>query len=202
MASAIADLVERFCFFSIEEAVEADLWKSLGKPSITLGPADGDVSLYERGHIRPAVANLADAQRFRDVDPILSVDTGMHRFGCAWQNVEHVLTAGGCREAMTHATREEQAATLAERLGGRGLLLHAASSSLLDCPAARLDAVRPGIALYRGAARVSTRLVETHASAGPAGYTGFTVPRHGVILVGYSQGLQAGPCIINGKCCA
>ena len=33
--------------------------------------------------------------------------------------------------------------------------LHAAASSLLDDPAARLDAVRPGLACYRGVVRVA-----------------------------------------------
>jgi alanine racemase len=86
-----------------------------------------------------------------------------------------------------------------ELVGGRGLRLHAAGSSLLDDPAARLDAVRPGLALYRGAVRVSTRLVEVRDSAGPAGYTGFAVPRHGVVLCGYFNGLRPGPCLVDGR---
>jgi len=199
VASAICDQVDRFCFFSFEEAATANLWESLGKASITLGPPTADPASYRQFHIRPAVGTVQDARRLRDADPILSVDTGMQRFGCPLEDIEQVLAAGHCREAMTHATRAEQAILLAEQLGGRGLLLHAASSSLLDCPEARLDAVRPGIALYRGAARVSIPLLETHDSTGPAGYTGFTTPRHGVILAGYSHGLRPGPCRVNGR---
>jgi alanine racemase len=79
------------------------------------------------------------------------------------------------------------------------LRLHAAGSSLLDAPQARFDAVRPGLALYRGAVHVSAPLIEVHTTRGPAGYSGFTAPHHGVILAGYSHGLRAGPCLINGR---
>ena len=34
---------------------------------------------------------------------------------------------------------------------------------------------------------------------GPAGYTGFTAPRHGVILAGYAHGLRPGACLVNGR---
>jgi alanine racemase len=81
----------------------------------------------------------------------------------------------------------------------RGVRAHAAGSALLDDREAWLDAVRPGLALYRGAARVVTRLIDVRDSSGPAGYGGFRVPRFGVILAGYSHGLRPGPCLINGR---
>jgi alanine racemase len=84
-------------------------------------------------------------------------------------------------------------------VGGRGLRLHAAASALLDEPNARLDAVRPGIALYRGAVRVTTTLIDVRNTEGPAGYTGFSARRHGVILAGYSNGVRVGPCLVNGR---
>src|SRR5207237_3292243 len=83
-------------------------------------------------------------------------------------------------------------------LGGRGLRRHAAGSALLDEPEAHLDLVRPGLALSRGAVAVRTRLVEARDTRGPAGYTGFTARRHGVILAGYSNGLRPGPCLVGG----
>jgi alanine racemase len=198
VAPVLSDLVDGFCFFSFEEAAAAGLWERLGKPSLTLGPPDADPPAYRRFQVRPAVATVAAAGYYREADPILSVDTGMQRFGCPREQVPDALRAGGCREAMTHATHFEQAEQLADLLGGRGLRLHAAASSLLDVPEARLDAVRPGLALYRGAARVTTRLLDVRDSTGPAGYTGFTVPRHGVIPAGYSNGLRPGPCLVNG----
>jgi alanine racemase len=100
---------------------------------------------------------------------------------------------------MTHASSPEQVRRFGELVGGRGLRLHAAGSALLDEPSAWFDAVRPGLALYRGAARVSARLVEVRDSSGPAGYTGFVAARHGVILCGYSNGLRAGACLVNGR---
>jgi alanine racemase len=42
-------------------------------------------------------------------------------------------------------------------------------------------------------------LVDVRDTAGPAGYTGFQVARHGVILAGYSNGLRIGPCVVNGR---
>jgi alanine racemase len=38
--------------------------------------------------------------------------------------------------------------------------------------------------------------VEARDGRGPAGYTGFVAPRHGVILAGYSNGLRPGPCLV------
>lgn len=70
---------------------------------------------------------------------------------------------------------------------------------MLAHPPAWLDAVRPGLAIYTGAVRVCVPLIETHATHPPAGYSGFSAARHGVILCGYSGGLRPGPCMINGQ---
>jgi len=69
-----------------------------------------------------------------------------------------------------------------------------------DAAAAWLDAVRPGLALYRGAARISARLVDARDTRGPTGYSGFvsSTGRHGVILAGYSNAVRPGPCTVNG----
>jgi alanine racemase len=79
--------------------------------------------------------------------------------------------------------------------------LHAAATSLLDVPEARLDFVRPGLALYRDAVRVTTHLIDARDETGPAGYAGFRSPtgRHGLILGGYAIGLRPGPCLVNGQ---
>ena len=123
----------------------------------------------------------------------------MQRFACPPDRIEAVLKAGECDEAFTHATSLDRVDRLLALVGNRGLKLHAAGSSLLHEPSARLDCIRPGIALYRGAARVFTRLVDERKSHGPVGYSRFTAPRHGVILAGYSNGLRIGPCIVNGR---
>jgi alanine racemase len=125
----------------------------------------------------------------------------MQRFSCPPDKIDKVIQAGGCDEAFTHATRPEHARRLVELCGGRGMRLHAASSALLDCPEARLDAVRPGLALYRDAVRITTRLLDARDSHGPIGYGGFTTTtgRHGVIAGGYTTGVKPGICVINGQ---
>ncbi|HEX2970972.1 MAG TPA: alanine racemase [Tepidisphaeraceae bacterium] len=200
VAEALADLADGWCVFSLAEAVQARLWQRTGKPTIVLGPPmslnPGD---YLPQHTRPAVSTLEQARALAAADPLLCVDTGMQRFACPRERIESVLDAGACREAFTHATRMEHVRRLLELVGNRQLRLHAAASDLLDLLEARLDAVRPGLVLYREAVRVSVPLLEARDTTGPAGYSGFVWPRIGVILCGYSQGLRKGPCLINGQ---
>jgi alanine racemase len=196
---AIADLVQGWCVFSLMEAAPVELGKT-GKESLMLGPGNTeDVNEFVVQRVRPSVWDVERAAKYRAARPILSVDTGMQRFACPPGQIEAVIKAGGCDEAFTHATSVQRVHRLLELVGGRGLKLHAAGTSLLDEPQARLDAVRPGLAMYVGAARVSARLVEVHDSTGPAGYSGFVAQRHGVIVCGYSNGLRAGRCIVNGR---
>lgn len=200
IAEAIADLVEGFCVFSIAEAIEAQIWRRTAKPCLALGPdAGAGVDDYLKHHVRPSVWTVERAAALRQAAPAVSVDTGMQRFSCPAEQIEAVIAAGACTEAFTHATTLQRVAILLDRAGNRGLKLHAAGSSLLAEPTARLDAVRPGIALYRGAARVFTHLVDERGALGPAGYSGFVAERHGIILAGYSNGLRKGPCSINGR---
>jgi len=200
VARTIADLVAGFCVFSLKEAQAARLWEVARKPILALGPSlDIDAREFAAARVRPAVWTVEEARRFYPARPVLCVDTGMQRFACPQRDVDPVLRAGEIDEAFTHATRMEHVALLSSIVGGRGLRLHAAASSLLDEPAARLDAVRPGMAIYRGAARVSCRLVEVRDGGRPAGYTGFTADRFGIVLCGYSQGLRPGPCVVNDR---
>ena len=201
VAEAIGDLVSEFCVFSLAEARAASLWEVAQKPSMSLGPAIGvGASELAEAHVRPAVWTAEEARRLRDARPLLNVDTGMRRFACLAAQIDAVIAAGGIDEAFTHATRMEHVRLLVSLVGGRGLRVHAAASALLNEPEAYLNAVRPGMALYRGAARVSTRLVEVHDGGLPAGYGGFVADRFGVILCGYSHGLRRGPCLVNGGC--
>lgn len=201
VAEVLADRVEAFYVFDAAEAVRYGL-AALGRPTIALLGKSVDPRDYLAHRIRPVVWTAERADALRAARPVLSVDTGQQRFGCPAGQVGPILDGGACTEAFTHATSVDQARQLAAALGGRGLKLHAAGSALLDEPAARLDAVRPGLALYRGAVRASARLIEARDTRGPAGYSGFTPPtgRHGVIPAGYSDGLRAGgPCLVNGR---
>jgi alanine racemase len=204
VARAIADLVDGWSLFSLEEALAIDLWKLTGKPAITLGPpATPDPRAWLDAHVRPAVSTIDQATALRDARPLVCVDTGMQRFTCPPERIDPVLAAGAgaIDEAFTHATRIEHVRRLKQLVGGKVKRMHAAASALLDDPEARLDAVRPGLALYTGAVRVTTRLAEVHSSTGPVGYTGWTSPtgRHGVIVAGYSSGVRPGPVLINGR---
>ena len=206
VAKALAEVADRFCVFSLEEAIEADLHRLSGKFTLTLSPPRSmDPRDYLRHGVRPAVMTAEHAAALREAGCVLCVDTGMQRFACAPEDVGRALEAGGCTEAFTHAARPEQARRLTEIIGRAGLTgsvrLHAAGSALLDRAEVRLDAVRPGLALYRGVARVSARLVEVRDSSGGVGYTAFTpaTGRHGVVLAGYSNGLRPGPCLVNGR---
>ncbi|HWE02251.1 MAG TPA: alanine racemase [Tepidisphaeraceae bacterium] len=200
VATAIADLVDGFCVFGLAEAVEAQLLRRTGKHALALGPdADPTADDYIAQGVRPAVWDERRASLLRRAHPVLSVDTGMQRFSCPPEQIDRVLKAGECTEAFTHAISLDRVERLLAMVGNRGLKLHAAGSSLMHEAAARLDCVRPGIALYRGAARIHARLADERKSSGPAGYGGFSTPRHGVILGGYSNGLRVGPCVINGR---
>ena len=199
VAPAVADLVESFYVFDLAEAAEYRIDELTNRPTIALLGESGDPADYTSRNVRPVVWTRDRATALRAARPVLSVDTGQQRFGAPPEDVEDVKRAGGCDEAMTHASTLAQAQLLYDLLGHRAKL-HAAGTALLDEPAAWFDAVRPGLALYRGAAHVSAPLVEARDTRGPTGYGGFVSPtgRHGVILAGYSNGLRPGPCLVNG----
>jgi len=200
VTDAISDLVEGWCVFSLTEAAEGSLWHRTGKPTLVLGPPMRvSCEDYFEQHVRPAVCTAEQAQELREAGPVLCVDTGMQRFSCPPQDLEAVRHSGACAEAFTHAVNMEQVRRFVQLCGEWGMRLHASGSSLLHEPQARLDAVRPGLAMYRQAVRVTTRLVEVHGTSGPAGYTGFAAQHHGIILCGYSNGLKNGICLVNGE---
>jgi len=202
VAEAIGDLVQGFYVFDAAEAVSTRLWDIAGKRIVTLNSSWADPGDFVSHHISPVVWSMDRARELRRARPVLSVDTGQQRFACPVEDAASVRQAGDCREAMTHAITLPQVGRFVEVVqswDAGEVFCHAAGSALLDEPAARLDAVRPGLALYRGAVRVTARLVDARDSTGPAGYTGFIAPRIGVILAGYSGGLRPGPCLVNGQ---
>jgi alanine racemase len=199
VAAAVADVVDGFYVFHLDEAIGAGLDRWPGKKVISL-TGDVAVEVFCEARVRPVVWTVEQASRLRAARPVVSVDTGQQRFAVAAETAEAVRTAAGADEAMTHAIRPEQVRQFLAVTGSwSGVTRHAAGSALLDEPDCRLDAVRPGLALYRGAVQVRTALVDARDSTGPAGYGGFRVPRFGIILVGYSHGLRPGPCRVNGQ---
>lgn len=198
VALAIKDLVAGYYVFRPSEAIENDLARQTGKP-VLCALSDKHAAEELIAHrIRPGVWDVTTASRLRACEPILAVDTGQQRFACPPDQIDAVAAAGACREAYTHASTPQQVALFDRLTAGRGWRRHAAGTALIDLPEARFDAVRPGLAMYKGALRVSTRLLDARDSRGPAGYSGFQTPRHGVIIGGYSNGIAAGVCLVNG----
>lgn len=200
VADALKDVVDGFCVFRLSEATDIDL-KQFGKPILALGPPQSmNVDDFIAAKVQPAVSTVEQATALRNGKPSLCVDVGMQRFACPSERLDEVIRAGDIRDAFAHGTRLEHAIRLKELLDNRGIKLMAAATDLLDEPRAWLEGVRPGVALYRGSVRASTHLVEARDSRGPAGYGGFVVPRFGIILAGYSNGLaRVGICLVNGK---
>ncbi|MFQ5805582.1 MAG: alanine racemase [Phycisphaerae bacterium] len=193
VAGVLESIADDFAYFTIEEARE------VGRPGLVLGPPTGEAAEYRDLRLRPAVTNRAEAAKFAGLPVAINVDTGMQWFGCRPEELDDLLTCCAVNEVFTH-TNELTSAKLLRSLGrGRRLRLHAAATSLLDCPDAWLDAVRPGLALYRGAVRVTGKLVAVRETAGPVGYSGFEHPQVGIMLGGYSNHVRPGPVVINGR---
>jgi alanine racemase len=193
IADALASVVNEFAYFAVAEARE------VGRPGLVLGPPDGEPAEYRELNLRPAVANRAMLQKFAGMRVAIKVDTGMQRFGCPAEDLDDLVARGDIEDFFSHAVTLEAIARLRRACAGRGRPLHAAATCLLDYPEAWFDAVRPGLALYRGAVRVTTRLQSVRDTSGPIGYTGFRRPRVGIILAGYSNLVQPAPVLINGR---
>jgi alanine racemase len=193
VADVLAPVVDEFAFFALDEA------RALRRGGLILGPADADPAEYKALRARPTIASIADAERYRGLAVAISVDTGMQRFGAAPELFDDIRRISGAEEAFTHGSDPAIAARLRDICGGRVPLLHAACTGMLAHREAWLDAVRPGLALYRGAVRVSTRITHARDTYGPAGYTGFRAPRVGLFPAGYAEGVQPGPVLVNGR---
>ncbi len=193
VADALCGVADDLAYFSIDEARE------VGKPGLLIGPPPLDPAECAELRVRPSVGTREQARRFAGLPCAVNVDTGMQRFGCAPEELDELIDRSIVSEITTHAATQAAAEQFKRIVGDRPFRRHAASSSLLNCPTAWLDAVRPGVALYRGAVRVASRLYCVRATRGAVGYTGFECPRVGVILAGYSNGLRPTPVLINGR---
>lgn len=193
VADAIASVVDDFAYFAVSEARE------VGRPGLILGPPDGDPAEFRELNVRPAVGNLDDARKFAGMPVALKVDTGMQRFGCPPEQLDDLIKHCDVTEYFSHAVTTDATDQLRAACAGRGRPIHAAATCLLDKSESWFDAVRPGLALYRGAVRTTTRLHTIRSTSGPMGYSGVECPLVGIVLVGYSSFLQPGPVLINGR---
>ncbi len=193
VADALASVVQEFAYFCVAEARE------VGRGGLVLGPPEGEPAEFRELNLRPAVANRAAAAKFAGMRVAIKVDTGMQRFGCPPEDLDDLVARCDVEDYFSHAVTVEATERLRAACAGRGRPIHAAATCLLDRPETYFDAVRPGLALYRGAVRVTTRLHAVRSTSGPVGYTGFRYPRVGILLAGYSNFVQAGPVLINGR---
>lgn len=193
VADTLASVVDEFAYFSVHEARE------VGRPGLVLGPPEGEPAEFRELNLRPAIANPQQATRFGGMPVAIKVDTGMQRFGCPPERLDDLARQCEVFDFFCHAVTVNATQRLRVACAHRGKPLHAAATCLLNEPQCWFDAVRPGLALYAGALRVSTRLQSVRPAEGPIGYTGFEAPRVGIVLAGYSNGLQAGPVMINGR---
>lgn len=193
VADALASVASEFAYFYLQEARE------IRRPGLVLGPPLGTPTEFRELSVRPTIGNLEDAERFADMPVCIKVDSGMQRFGCPAEQLDALVARCDVQDYMTHATTMDAVQRFIAAVGHRGRPKHAACTALLGDRAAWLDAVRPGIGLYRGAVRVTTRLVAIRETHGPIGYTGFTAPRVGVMLVGYASNMHSSPVLINGR---
>lgn len=193
IADALAAIADDFAYFSVAEARE------VGRPGLVIGPFEGAVAELRELRLRPTLMSDSDGERFRGLPAAISLDSGMQRFGCSAEVAERLVARGAITEIYTHARDAAAVAAFVSAARPLGLRLHAAASALLEQPSAWLDGVRPGVALYRGAARVTTRLACVRETRGPIGYSGFDAARVGIVLLGYSNLLAPSPVVINGR---
>lgn len=195
VADVLAGVADDFAYFTIDEAAE------VGRPGIVLGPPDSGACAddYRGLRLRPVISRTSDVERFRGLPVVVSVDSGMQRFGCPLSQAAELVARCGAREMCTHASNAEALEVLRQVHAPGVELRHAASTAFLGNPAAWFEAVRPGVGLYRGAVTVTTRLVEARETYGPVGYTRFEYPHVGVILAGYSNRVAPAPVLINGR---
>jgi alanine racemase len=191
VADVLGPVADDFAYFSIDEA------RRVGRPGLVLGPPTGDPREFGELHLRPSVTSRHEAARFAGLPVAIHVDTGMHWLGCLPDELDDLLARSSATEVFTHAVDASSAQLLASLRKQRSLRMHAAATSLLDCPQAWLDAVRPGLALYVGAVRVSGRLLKVYAARGPVGYTRLKSECVGIMQGGYSNGVLSATAVIN-----
>lgn len=193
VADVLAGVADEFAYFSINEA------RAVGRSGLVMGPPEGDPAEYRALRVRPAVGAIAAAEKFKGLPVAINVDVSMQRFGCPLDRVAELARHCDVSEYFCHAVTMDAVARLRAGCGGRGKPIHAAATDLLDRPEAWLNAVRPGLALYRGAVRVRTRLHTVRETDGPVGYGRFRHSPVGIILAGYSSFLRPGPVRTNGR---
>lgn len=163
VAQYIANVVDGFAVatdFGALELVES----GVKKPILILEPELSGTKLP--GNVVPSVSNIDDVRRIKGVarGAHIAINTGMNRFGCDPRDLHRIMdVARDCElevyGAFTHFYNERDKLACAEQfdkflscvlpIRDRIKKLHCCASNCLILPEVyRLDAVRPGLAMY------------------------------------------------------
>lgn len=193
VAQALRDIVDDFGYFRIDEA------EPVGMPGLVLGPPEAGPDEYRERQLRASIGNEAQATVFAGQKVAINIDLGMQRFGCNPKELGRLLELCPTREFYSHGIDPEMGPRLRALVGNRADLLHVACSHLIEHEQAWLDLVRPGVLLYCGAVRVTSKLEHIRSMYGPGGYTSFHTPHVGLFPAGYAEGIRPGPVVVNGR---
>lgn len=199
VARALIGVADSFCVFSIYEAMTLRPQVGANIPIRTMGPAQVTRKpLYDAHNVIACISGSREARAFAGCPSIVAIDTGFGRLAASLNELEELLALSGASEVMTILVGDESLELFEAATRGRKLFRHAAASGQLADPRARFDAVRPGLALYETALRVSCPVAAVSQPARASGYSHFTAGRFGVIMIGYAEGLRPGPCLVDG----
>jgi alanine racemase len=193
VARALRNTVDDFAYFRLDEV------DPVGAPGLVLGPPEAGPYAYRERRVRATIATPKQAELFAREPVAINIDLGMQRFGCNPKQLSQLLEICPTREFYSHGIDPEMGPRLRALVGNRADLLHVACSHLLEHEQTWLDLVRPGVALYKGAVRVSTRLAHVRQMYGPGGYTSFQTPRVGLFPAGYAEGIRPAGVLVNGR---
>lgn len=192
-ADVLAGVAHEFAYFNLEEAAH------LCQPGIVLGPPMGEPHEFADLRVRPTISTADEARRYGGIPCSIELDSGMQRFGCSVTELHEFVRTCRVQDVWSHCGNLQSVERMIAATCDLDLPRHASPTCLIDEPRAWLDRVRPGVALYRGALRVSTRLAVARDTYGPAGYTGFECPRVGILLAGYGVGIRPATVLVNGR---
>ena len=134
---------------------------------------------YTEHRARPAVSNADEAMQLADAGPVLCVDTGMQRFACPPERLAEVMRAGAITEAYSRATSNRAGGEARRADRGPGIK-RGGTRPGRRCWENRprgSTQFSPGMALYRGTARITSRLLRCASRTGQSAIRGGQVRR-------------------------
>lgn len=216
LGTNVAKAVEsRVVGYGVAYGTEGKALRALTDKPILVTTPMWSADVVERFDLTPCVQSLADVERLADVHRPVSVhvklNTGMNRFGISSPaELRGVITAiarqhyihltGACTHYASRVTYAEQNKRLLPllRLLPPGIVVHTQASATADEKG--YDALRLGIAAYRGSVRLLTEIVAVRSvRAGErVGYDGVYLAEQdrfiAVIAGGYADGLDKRLC--------